>query len=155
MRLFPHCDSRTRVDGASRRRLVSRQRRGAAAVEFALIAIPMFLFVFATVEFGHAMLVMQSMEEAARAGCRTAVLSGATTDSVAAEVDQSMLSAGISGYDVAVDPAAFDTINQWEPITVTVTVNFGDVSWLPLPSHLEALTFTAHSTLPKESAKGT
>lgn len=133
----------------------NRRRRGAAALEFALVAIPMFMFVFTSIEFGHAMLVMQSMEEAARTGCRTAVLHGATKESVEAEVDQMMRSSGIPNYSVSIEPATLSTLDQWKPITVTVTVNFAEVSWLPLPSHLSGLTFTANSTLPKEGAKST
>jgi Flp pilus assembly protein TadG len=127
-----------------------RRRRGAAALEFAIVAIPMFLFVFTSIEMGRAMMALQSMEEAARVGCRTAVVKGATTESVAAEVDEVMRMAGIANYSVAVDPAGFSSLDRWATISVTVTASLNDISWLPAPIFVGNTSFSASCTLPKE-----
>ncbi len=117
-----------------------------------MISIPLFLFLFASIEFGRGMMCVQTMEEAARAGCRISVIKSATTSDVEAEVAQVMQLAGIVTYDVAIEPANFTTIDRWEPITVTVSANFDDMSWLPMPGFLGGLSFTGSCVMPKESS---
>jgi Flp pilus assembly protein TadG len=131
-------------------RSFARRRRGAAALEFALVAIPLFLFVFSSIEMGRALMALQSMQEAARGACRTAVVSGATAESVEAEVRQTMQMAGIQRYSVAIEPADFAALDRWEPISVTVTATLADVSWLPAPIYVGDLSFSSSCTLPKE-----
>jgi Flp pilus assembly protein TadG len=132
-----------------------RNRRGSTAVEFALVAIPLFMFVFASIEFGRAMLGLQSMEESARAGCRAAVVEGATTEEVEAEVARILRASGIAKYNVAIEPTAFGAQQRWKPLSVTVAAGFNDLSWLPAPFFLGDMTFSASCTLPKESAPET
>jgi hypothetical protein len=60
-----------------RRRSLSRRRgdeRGAALVEFALIAMPLFLIVFGTIEFGWAFFQLNDIRHGAREGIRIAVV---------------------------------------------------------------------------------
>ena len=132
-----------------------RRRRGATAVEFAIVAVPLFLFIFASVEFGRTMMATQSMEEAARAGCRLAVIKGSTTETVEAEIDTMMSAAGILNYTVEIDPVDFESADRWEPVSVIVSANFEDISWLPTPMYLGGMTLNSSSTLPKEAAPGT
>ena len=49
-------------------------RRGATAVELALVLVPFFLFVFGTMEFGRLILTQHSLTCAARVGARLAAL---------------------------------------------------------------------------------
>lgn len=117
-----------------------------------MVAIPLFMFFFASIEFGRAMLALQSMEESARAGCRRAVISGATTEEVEAEVARILQASGIANYNAVIEPAAFAAQDRWKPVTVTVTAGFNDLSWLPAPFFLGDMTFTSSCTLPKESS---
>ena len=55
-----------------RKRAISRS--GVAAIEFAIVAPVFFLLMFGLIEFGRMMMVQQSLTNAAREGCRTAVL---------------------------------------------------------------------------------
>ena len=64
-------------------RLVRRNESGAAAVEFAIVAIPFFLLLYGLIVFGMALAVKQSVTNAAAEGARSAV--GYTTDSSAAK----------------------------------------------------------------------
>ncbi len=127
-----------------------QQRRGTVTVEFAIVAIPLFLFVFGTVEFGRAMMCRQSMEEAARSGCRASVIQDATAASVEEEVDKIMQIAGIPEYSVEIEPVNFTTIDRWEPITVTVVASYDNMSWLPSPKYLAGMQFRSSCILPKE-----
>ena len=127
-----------------------RNRHGTVVVEFAAVAPVLFLVIFACIEFGRALMAVQSLEEAARSGCRVAVLRGATTTEIEAEVDSILAPSGISVYTVQTQPINFATAERWASITVTVTASFDDMSWLPLPKYLSGQTYTASCTLPKE-----
>ncbi|MGH9226706.1 MAG: TadE/TadG family type IV pilus assembly protein [Acidimicrobiales bacterium] len=54
-------------------RFLRRDEHGAAAVEFAIIAIPFFLLLYGLVVFGMALAVKQSVTNAAAEGARAAV----------------------------------------------------------------------------------
>jgi len=138
----------------SKQSIGRRNRRGATAVEFAIVAIPLFLFIFASIEFGRGMMAIESMEEAARCGARQAILGGATTDSVDTEVAGMMSLLGLTDgeYTVEISPSEFSGQERWTPITVTVSASFNDMSWLPLPMYLGDLPLSASCTLPKECA---
>lgn len=51
-------------------RRLARCRAGASAVEFAIVALPLFLTTFAIIEYGRAMWVRQAIIESAVAGAR-------------------------------------------------------------------------------------
>lgn len=129
-----------------------RRRRATSSIEFVLVAIPLFTLVLASLEFGHGMMVVQGVEEAARCGCRTASLQGVAVTDVEAAVDEVMATFGITNYTTAVVPETLDTIPQWDPVTVSVTINFSDVCLLPVPSYLGGKTFTATCSLPREGS---
>src|SRR5262245_57058974 len=62
-------------------RLFRRNRRAAAAVEFAVVAPIFLLLVFGMIEYGRMVMVYQIVTNASREGARAAVLDGATTSS--------------------------------------------------------------------------
>ena len=62
--------------------LFRKQRRGAATVEFAVVAPVFFLLVFGMIEYGRMVMVQQIIVNAAREGCRAAVLDGSTGPSI-------------------------------------------------------------------------
>jgi Flp pilus assembly protein TadG len=51
-----------------------RNRRGAAAVEFAVVAPVFFLMIFGMIEFGRMVMVQQILTNASREGARLGVL---------------------------------------------------------------------------------
>lgn len=145
----------SRLKLARRRRRQSKAcRRGTTTVEFAMIALPLFMFVFGSIEFGRALMSVQSLEEAARAGCRIAILGGTSPQDVENNVAQILSPAGISDYTVAIVPSPLDAIPRWDPVSVRVTASFADMSWLPAPDYFNGLSYTASSTLPRESQAG-
>jgi len=138
---------------------VRRDRRGATVVEFAFVAPLIFLFVFASIEFGRAFMAIHSLEGAASDGCRAAVVAGADTADVNTAVTAALQGAGISGYTVNVSSdgspltssAQFGSVEQWAAITVTVSVPYSSVSWLPIPGYLPSFTLQSTATLPREA----
>ncbi len=113
-----------------------RNRQGAAAVEFALVAPLFFLMVFGMIEFGRAIMVQQVLTNASREGARVAVLDGSTATGVKSKVVTYLTSAGIPGAtanDVQILPSEPATAAYGDPVTVTVQIPYSRVSWLPAP----------------------
>jgi len=134
-------------------RLCRRNRRGAAVVEFAIVAPVFFLLVFGMIEYGRMVMVQQILTNASREGARYAViLDSNDTTAVQTKVTDYLQSASINGSPtVTVDwPAGGSGSNQ--PVTVTVSIPFGQVSWLPSPMFVSStLPLTATSVMRKES----
>src|SRR4051812_26372552 len=72
-------------------------RRGATAVEFALVAPVFFMIVLGMVEVGRGLMVVHLLNNAARQGCRAGVLPGKTTSQINTVVIGALQSQGISG----------------------------------------------------------
>lgn len=100
--------------------------RGAAVVEFAVVCPVLCVILFGIIEYGYVFFVQQNLTNAAREGCRVAVLQS-TTDPYTA-VDQRitaiMTAAGVRGYTITKTHAT-----QADPTeSVTVRVPYGNVS---------------------------
>jgi Flp pilus assembly protein TadG len=107
-------------------------REGAAAVEFALVVPIFLLFVFGIIEFGRAIMVQQVLVNASREGARQAVLDGATSTDVVNTVleyaQDASIDIGTNNISVSPDPTSVESREQ---ITVSVSVPFSEVSWMP------------------------
>jgi Flp pilus assembly protein TadG len=126
------------------------RRDGAAAVEFAVVVPVLIILVFGMIEFSRLMMVEQVLDNAAREGCRRAVLNTATTSDVNTVVTNYLNNSGISGESITVSPDP-STASAGTAITVTVSVPFSSVSWLPHPMFLGGATLTASVVMCKES----
>ncbi len=62
------------------------RRRAASAVEFAIVAQIFFVFVLGFIELGRGFMVQHLMTNAARQGCRVAVIEGKSSSDVSAAV---------------------------------------------------------------------
>ena len=132
-----------------RRLLRPRRRRGAAAVEFALVAPVLFAVVMATVEFGRAMLVQQVLTNASRVGAREASLPNATLASVQAAVTDYADKSGIDGLTISATPSPA-TASTGESVTVVVSIGFDEVTWLPGAWFIGDTDLSATSVMRKE-----
>jgi Flp pilus assembly protein TadG len=139
-----------------------RKRRGAAAVEFAIVAPLFFLLIFGMIEFGRMVMVQQILTNASREGARKAVLDGSTATDVDNTVITHMSDARITvtAANITINPANPATANYGDPITVTVSVPFSEVSWLPAPMLLSFLpagktdiTLTATTVMRRETVQ--
>jgi Flp pilus assembly protein TadG len=134
-------------------RLCRKYRRGAAAVEFAFVAPLFFLLVLGMVEFGRMVMVQQIITNGSREGARIAVLDGTTTAEVTAAVENYLASAAVTGATVTVTPNPPNTAGFGEPVTVAVSVPFGQVSWLPSPMFLSGKTLSATTVMRRETVQ--
>jgi Flp pilus assembly protein TadG len=130
-----------------------RNRWGAAAVEFAIVAPVFFLLVFGMIEYGRMVMVQQVITNAAREGARVGVLDGATTANVTTAVSTYLTSAKITGATTAVSPSPPSSAGYGQPVTVTISVPFNSVSWLATPLFLGGKTLSATSVMRREAVQ--
>ena len=112
-------------------------RKGVAAVEFAFVAPVFFLLVLGLVEMGRMMMVQQSLTNAAREGCRMAVMgtttSGSDVDAAVRDYLQSVTSKALDPAKLRVTaPANLGQLSLGDHLKVGVEVNYMDVTWVPL-----------------------
>ena len=100
--------------------------RGAAVVEFAVVLPLLLTILFGIIEYGWVFMVRQTLQTAAREGCRLAVLQTTTTpySNVTDRVAQVMAPTGLTTYSVTMTHAT--VANPIE--TVEVTIPYDDVS---------------------------
>jgi Flp pilus assembly protein TadG len=138
------------------------QRPGIAAVEMALMTPVLFAFVFGIIELSRLGMVAQSLTNAAREGCRVAVLPNDTTSDVQSRLNASLSPFGITpGTISAVDtdpgtqgvwitPSNWATAPGGTAITLTIRFPFTQVSWIPSPFYLTSAVITGSATLSSE-----
>ena len=138
-----------------RRRRTRARGTGAAAVEFAVVAPVMLLFVLGTIEFGRAMFLQHVAINAARDGCRQAILATATNSTVQATSDSILTSIGITGGTTSMSVAGDSNRNTssatpGERISVSVTIPYAQNSWLPSSFYLSNKSLVGSVSMSKE-----
>ena len=102
-----------------------KNNKGAALVEMAIILPLLFLIVFGIFEFGRAMVITNSLTNAAREGARRAAVSPPPID-VEAFV-RSAIPFDQTGLEVTADPES-PTPGSGSPVKITVTLPFTPVT---------------------------
>lgn len=97
--------------------------RAAAVVEFAVVLPLLLTILFGIIEYGWVFMVRQTLQTAAREGCRIAVLQTATESAIQDRIAQVMQPTGLS-FSVSLTHAT-----AGNPVeTVEVSVPYNDVS---------------------------
>lgn len=101
-------------------------RRGFAAVEFALIAPALLLLTFGIIDVGRMMWTASTLDHAAREGARYATVHGAQSAQPTSEAE---VQAFVADRAIGVDPANLSVTVAWSPNsnpggTVTITVGY-------------------------------
>ncbi len=110
-------------------------RRGAAAVEFALVAPLLILTIVMPIfEFGRGMMVSEQLTHAARVGCRAGLLPGNSSSTVTSLINTNLSGQGISNATVTVNVngAATDVsaAKLGDTVTVTISVPYSSIGWM-------------------------
>jgi len=105
------------------------------------------------IEFGRMVMVQQVLTNASREGARIGVLDGSTTTSVQTAVQNYLQGASVQNAQVAVNPDPPSSAAYGAPVTVTVSVNFNQVSWLPSPMFLGGQSLTATTVMRRETVQ--
>ena len=110
-------------------------RLGTATVEFAVVLPLIVALLLGAVEVGRGVMINHSLQEAAHAGCRVYCVEDSTLTQARNVVDAVMTDAGVTNHTIVFDPpskAGIDT--PMEAVSVTVTVPYMDVAWVPADS---------------------
>jgi Flp pilus assembly protein TadG len=129
----------------------SSDRRGASAVEFALIAPLMIAFTFGLIELGRIMLVKQTATHATREGARIAVRPTALSDDVVERVNEELALLAIDGATVEVEPGLLEDAEPGSTVTVRVRVDIDSISWIPNYFEFATSEIVAESSMRRES----
>lgn len=106
----------------------NRNRKGAAAVEFAIAISVLLMVVFASIEFVRLNMMKHSIEHASYLAARKGIIIGAKTADVKDEASAHLAILNISGETVTVNPS---TINDdTEIVEVIVDVPMSGNSWI-------------------------
>jgi hypothetical protein len=124
--------------------------RGAAVVEFAVVLPVIVVMFMGCMEMGRAVMVRHVLEEAARAGCRIAVFENGNKQDVLAIVKSALAAAKISNYTVSIAPDPPENLKAFQAVTVTVSVPYDDISWLPAGDYMGGKTLTGVCVMPAE-----
>jgi hypothetical protein len=114
------------------------------------------MIIVAIVEFGRAMMVLETLTHISREGARRGALSWTSTATIEAHV-QSLL----TGSDLPIDDAQIDVyVNNSETeaanavsgdqIRVKVTLPYSSISWLPFTGMLSSTNLAGAATMRRE-----
>ena len=137
----------------STRRVRHAGRRGAVTVEMAIVAPVFFLFVLGVVEFTRAMMVQSLLTNAAHLGARAGIIDNSQQSDVTSAVNNYLSGGGISGASVSVSPNPPSSAGYGQFVSVTVSVPYSSVSWLPTPRYLRTVTLSAASSMRRETVQ--
>ena len=142
-----HVDSRFKTTRTFRK----QARVGAAVVEFAVVGPLMIMLTMGMMEVGRAVMVKQLLVNASREGARMAILPSATSQNVIAQVQSQLAASSINGTTVTLTPSLLQNAPAGTPVTVAISVNANQVSWIPNPAFTLNRTITASTTMRRES----
>ncbi len=140
----------------TRRRTNASQRHGTTLVETALVVPVFFFFLLAIIEFGHAQLVNNMLNNACRTGARVGSVEGKTSADVVARINQTMApvidtnnltvfinDAGVfdTGGSPPTDGAGVEALPSVELLdskprdmfVIRVRLNYNDIALVPMP----------------------
>lgn len=126
-----------------------RDRRGVAALEFALIAPALFLLTVGIIDVGRMMWMASTLDHAAREGARYATAHGAQS---AVPTSTAEVQAFVLNRAIGANPANLSVSVNWSPNsnpggTVTVTVGYQYNSLLVGFITRDPINFQSVSTL--------
>lgn len=102
-------------------------------------------------EVGRVVMVKQVMVNASREGARLAILPNTTASDVIEQVQSQLTASAIQGTTVTLTPTSLSSAPAGTPVTVTISVNANQVSWIPNPAFTFNKTITASTTMRRES----
>lgn len=134
-------------NGQHRNQRLRETRRGAAAVEFAIVAPIFFLFLLAAFEFGWLNVMRHTADNAAYEAARAAMVPGATAADASAKAAAILNVVGARGAQVNITPS--NITNSTTEVTVSVDLPMAS-NGLILPRFTGNTTLHSASTLRTE-----
>jgi Flp pilus assembly protein TadG len=129
-------------------------RRGTATVEFAVIAPIFMTMILGVIEFGRALMVLETLNNVARSGARAGSLSGNASSDITSAVTSALTDSGINNptVNIKVNGQAVDASSavSGDSVSVSVSVPYTQVSWLPNSIFLGNATLTGNVVMRRE-----
>lgn len=125
-------------------------KKGAALVEFALVAPLLVLFTMGLIDIGRMTMVKQLLINASREGARSATLPNATSEKIVSQVEQMLTNSGVTG-SVTLSPDQLTAASPGSTIKVTVSATANSVSWIGTSLFMSGKTLTASTSMRRES----
>ncbi|MGA2620914.1 MAG: TadE/TadG family type IV pilus assembly protein [Thermoguttaceae bacterium] len=123
------------------------QRKGTAAVEFALVAPLVFLLFFAAFEFARMSMIQDGLDLAACEGARRCIVPGATSQNGIDQANTVLNTLCIRGATITVTPT---TITSSTPsVTVEIQASLDSNAWVT-PFFFKGAVFDRAFTLNRE-----
>ncbi|TWT55145.1 TadE-like protein [Rubripirellula amarantea] len=132
------------------KRVTRRNRRGAAAVEFALVVPVVFLLFFAALEFTRVAMIRHTADNAVYEGCRVGIIPGATSDEVRQTATDIMATLGVTNVTVDVQPGNID--RDTDEVTVSIDIPLDANAYVP-NQFVAGKTVTRRLTLRREGIR--
>jgi Flp pilus assembly protein TadG len=129
------------------------ERAGLASVELALLIPVVLLFAVGIIEVGRANVVLGWLTNASREGARVASFDSTTQSAtVTAAANAYLNNVGISGATTTVSPNPPSSAADGQSVSVTVSIPFNQVSWLPRAFFLGGQSLQATTVMCREPA---
>lgn len=128
----------------------SNSRRGATAVEFAIVAPIFFLIMLAAFEFSRLNVIRHTADNAAYEAARHAMVPGATAAEAVNRANSILRTVGARGAKVTINPTTLGP--DVDSVNVRVEVPLSQNGWV-VPKFTSGKTLSAQSTLRTERAE--
>lgn len=122
-------------------------RRGAAAVEFAIVASVFFLILSASFEFVRLNVIRHTADNAAYEAARHAMVPGATATEATSKANSILNVVGTRGATVTITPPVLGP--DIPTVNVRIDIPLSNNGWI-VPKFTSGKTLTVQSTLRKE-----
>lgn len=106
-----------------KRNRMKTNRRGATAVEFAIVAPVFFMILFAMFEFSRLNVIRHTADNAAYEAARLAIVPGAEAADAIAEANRLLGAVGARGASVTVDPPNLGVDTRQVTVAVEVPMS--------------------------------
>jgi Flp pilus assembly protein TadG len=133
------------------------KRSGTAAVEMAFVAPILFALIFGSIDFGRAMMVANLLTNTCREGARLATLPNTLYSDVTSQITTQLTTQGISqtGMTTTVKlngstVTDLSSAKSGDSITVSLTVPFDNVSYLPTSWFLKGKNLAGMAVMVKQ-----
>lgn len=123
-------------------------RTGATAVEFAIVAPLLFLFVLGIIDFSRANIIRNTAENACYEGARAGIVPGSTAEKIKTAVAEMLSDVRITNSVVTVTPSVLQETTPKVTVTIEVPLSRNLYASSPL---LSSMTIRRSCTLSREN----
>jgi Flp pilus assembly protein TadG len=122
-------------------------------VEFAVVAPVFLILITGIIELGRAIVVQQLLTNASREGARIGGYDTTnSTSTVTTAVNSYLSNVRISGATTTVSPNPLSSAKDGDSVSVTVSIPFSSVSYLPAPVYMAGTTLRATTVMLRQPA---